>query len=223
MVEILSNINIIFYICAYLIGSIPIGAIIVKIFANKNLLTIGSKSTGATNVYRAFADISIKKAKLFSLITLIIDALKGFAVVLAAKIMGLSFETQYAVAILAIVGHCYSPFLGFQGGKGVSTAIGSVILLIPIEGILGLIVWGVVGKLFKISSLSSLLGVLSGIILTFIIPTIFTLPMQIDINQQIGTHIPVIIIGMLIINTHSENIKRLLSKKEEQIIKNNIE
>ena len=140
-----------------------------------------------------------------------------------AKIMGLSFETQYAVAILAIVGHCYSPFLGFQGGKGVSTAIGSVILLIPIEGILGLIVWGIVGKLFKISSLSSLLGVLSGIILTFIIPTIFTLPMQIDINQQIGTHIPVIIIGILIINTHSENIKRLLSKKEEQIIKNNIE
>lgn len=214
--EVLSNINVIFYICAYLAGSIPIGAILVKVFANKNILQIGSKSTGATNVYRAFVDISPSKAKFFSLLTLILDAIKGFIVVLIAKFYGLSFDTQYAIAIFAILGHCYSPFLGFNGGKGVSTAIGSVILLIPIEGILGLLVWGFVGKVLKISSLSSLLGVLSGIILTFIIPHLFSLPASININEQIHTHAPLIIIGVIILNTHTENIKRLFLRQEKQ-------
>lgn len=211
-----TNPNILLYICAYLIGSIPFGALLVKIFAKQNILEIGSKSTGATNVYRAFAAISPQKAKFFSLLTLLLDAFKGLFVVLIAKIMGLSFETQYAIAILAILGHCYSPFLGFNGGKGVATAIGSVLLLIPVEGVCGLIVWGIVGKVFKISSLSSLLGVLSGIVLTFVIPNIFNLPESININAQIGTHAPVVLIGIIIINTHWENIKRLVLKQEQQ-------
>ena len=211
-----TNPNILLYICAYLIGSIPFGALLVKIFAKQNILEIGSKSTGATNVYRAFAAISPQKAKFFSLLTLLLDAFKGLFVVLIAKLMGLSFETQYAIAILAILGHCYSPFLGFNGGKGVATAIGSVLLLIPVEGVCGLIVWGIVGKVFKISSLSSLLGVLSGIVLTFVIPNIFSLPEFININAQIGTHVPVVLIGIIIINTHWENIKRLALKQEQQ-------
>lgn len=211
-----TNPNILLYICAYLIGSIPFGALLVKIFAKQNILEIGSKSTGATNVYRAFAAISPQKAKFFSLLTLLLDAFKGLFVVLIAKLMGLSFETQYAIAILAILGHCYSPFLGFNGGKGVATAIGSVLLLIPVEGVCGLIVWGIVGKVFKISSLSSLLGVLSGIVLTFVIPNIFSLPESININTQIGTHVPVVLIGIIIINTHWENIKRLALKQEQQ-------
>ncbi|MCI7411895.1 MAG: glycerol-3-phosphate 1-O-acyltransferase PlsY [Helicobacter bilis] len=211
-----TNPNILLYICAYLIGSIPFGALLVKIFAKQNILEIGSKSTGATNVYRAFAAISPQKAKFFSLLTLLLDAFKGLFVVLIAKLMGLSFETQYAIAILAILGHCYSPFLGFNGGKGVATAIGSVLLLIPVEGVCGLIVWGIVGKVFKISSLSSLLGVLSGIVLTFVIPNIFSLPESININAQIDTHVPVVLIGIIIINTHWENIKRLVLKQEQQ-------
>lgn len=210
------NPNVLLYICAYLIGSIPFGALLVKIFAKQNILEIGSKSTGATNVYRAFATISPQKAKFFSLLTLLLDAFKGLFIVLIAKLIGLSFETQYAIAILAILGHCYSPFLGFNGGKGVATAIGSVLLLIPVEGTCGLIVWGIVGKVFKISSLSSLLGVLSGIILTFVIPSIFNLPESININAQIGTHVPVVLIGVIIINTHWENIKRLVLKQEQQ-------
>lgn len=211
------NPNILLYVCAYLVGSIPFGAILVKIFAKQNILEIGSKSTGATNVYRAFSGTTSEKAKFFSLLTLVLDALKGLSVVLCAKLVGLSFETQYAVAILAILGHCYSPFLGFNGGKGVATTIGSILLLIPVEGVCGLIVWGIVGKVFKISSLSSLLGVLSGIILTFILPNLLHLPAIININSQISTHVPVVLIGFFIINTHWDNIKRLLSRQEEKI------
>ncbi len=212
--EILSNINVIFYIIAYLVGAIPFGALIVKIFANKNIMKLGSGSTGATNVYRAFKDIDEKKAKFFAISTLVLDALKGLFVVLVAKFAGLSFETQYLIAILSIIGHCYSPFLGFQGGKGVSTAMGSVILLIPIECCLGLLVWYVVGRVFNISSLSSLLGVLSGIILTFIVPNIAPLPESINIISQIDSHSPLIIIAIIIINTHLDNIKRLIKREE---------
>lgn len=214
------NPNILIYICAYLVGSIPFGAVLVKIFAGQNILEIGSKSTGATNVYRAFSATTPQRAKFFSLLTLFLDAFKGLFIVLCAKLMGFGFETQYAVAILAIVGHCYSIFLGFNGGKGVATAIGSVLLLIPVEGVCGLIVWGIVGKVFKISSLSSLLGVLSAIILTFIIPNLLHLPAEININMQIGTHVPVILIGLFIINTHWDNIKRLVLRQEEKITSN---
>ena len=215
--EILSNINVILYIVAYLVGSIPVGAILVKLFSGQNILEIGSKSTGATNVYRAFSD-NPRRAKMFSIATLLLDAFKGLSVVLIGKLCGASFETQYMIAILAILGHCYSPFLGFSGGKGVATSIGSLILLIPVEGFLGLIVWALVGKVFKISSLSSLLGVLSGVIFSFIIPNLFTLPPSIDINAQISTHVPVVLIAIIILNTHIDNIKRLLRKEEKQII-----
>ncbi|MWV61082.1 glycerol-3-phosphate 1-O-acyltransferase PlsY [Helicobacter saguini] len=218
----LTNPNVLFYIIAYFVGAIPFGAIIVKVFAKKNVLEIGSKSTGATNVYRAFADISPKKARFFSISTLILDACKGMFVVLAAKCVGLSYETQYTIAILAILGHCYSPFLRFNGGKGVATAIGSVILLIPIEGTCGLLVWAIVGKVFKVSSLSSLLGVLSGILLTFIVPNVFALPPSIDVNVQIHTHTPLVLIGLIILNTHTENIKRLIKREEKSYKDNNV-
>lgn len=99
-----------------------------------------------------------------------------------------------------------------------ATAIGSVILLIPIEGICGLIVWGIVGKVFKISSISSLVGVLSGIVLTFVIPYILPLPDSISIVAQIHTHTPVVLIGLFIIYTHIPNIKRLLSGQEGKVL-----
>lgn len=214
------NPNILLYICAYLVGSIPFGAVLVKIFAKQNVLEIGSKSTGATNVYRAFSATTPKKAKFFSLLTLLLDAFKGLFIVLCAKLAGLSFETQYAVALLAIIGHCYSVFLGFNGGKGVATAIGSVLLLIPVEGVCGLIVWAIVGKFFKISSLSSLLGVLSAVALTFFIPNTFHLPQSINVNEQIGTHVPLVLIALFIVNTHWDNIKRLALRQEAKLTDN---
>ena len=217
--EFFSNyINVVFYVVAFLMGGIPFGALLTRIFYGINLQEIGSGSTGATNVYRALKERDSKKAKLFSITTLILDATKGMIVVLVAKLCGIPFGAQWMIAILAIFGHCYSPYLGFKGGKGVSTAIGSVILLIPIEGILGLVVWGVVGKIFKVSSLSSLLGVLSGIILTFIIPYVFTIPDSINGVAQIHSHTPLIIIGLLILYTHIPNIKRLFSGQESKVI-----
>lgn len=155
---------------------------------------------------------------MFSILTIILDATKGLIVVAFAKMLGLGFSAQWLIALLAILGHCYSPYLGFKGGKGVATAIGSVLLLIPVEGICGLIVWGIVGKVFKISSISSLVGVLSGIILTFVIPYVVPLPDSISIIAQIDTHTPVVLIGLFILYTHIPNIKRLFSGKESRVL-----
>jgi len=217
-IEVLTNNNVLFYLIAYLVGGIPFGLFLTKIFYNIDVRTIGSGSIGATNVYRAIKGINPKNATILAVSTIVLDACKGMFVVLAAKICGLSFETQWLIAILSILGHCYSPYLGFNGGKGVSTAIGSVILLIPIEGVLGLVVWGFVGKVLKVSSLSSLFGVLSGILLTFIVPYVLPIPDSINILAQVHTHTPVVIIGLLILYTHIPNIKRLLSGKEGKVL-----
>lgn len=214
----LSNINVIFYIIAFMFGGIPFGWLLVKLIYKQDIRQIGSGSIGATNVYRAVKEIDERKAKTFSILTIILDATKGLIVVAFAKMLGLGFSAQWLIALLAILGHCYSPYLGFKGGKGVATAIGSVLLLIPVEGICGLIVWGIVGKVFKISSISSLIGVLSGIILTFIIPYIMPLPDSISIIAQIDTHTPVVLIGLFILYTHIPNIKRLFSGKESKVL-----
>lgn len=212
----LSNINVIFYLLAYLIGAIPFGYIIVRWGYKIDLLNIGSGSIGATNVYRALKDIT-PKAKYLSILTILLDSTKGLLVVLVAKIMGLSFETQWAIAILAVLGHCFSPYLGFNGGKGVATTIGSVILLVPFEGSLGLLAWFIVGKVFKVSSLSSLIGVSVGILTTFITPYI-GLPSNISIMAQVGTHTPLVILLILIIYTHIPNIMRLIRREERKIL-----
>ncbi|CUU39170.1 MULTISPECIES: glycerol-3-phosphate 1-O-acyltransferase PlsY [Helicobacter] len=218
LLYVFSNINVIFYVLAFIVGGIPFGWLLLKVLYKTDIRQIGSGSIGATNVYRTLKERDEKKAKPLSILTIVLDASKGLIMVALAKAVGLSYETQWAIALLAIIGHCYSPYLGFKGGKGVATAIGSVLLLIPVEGICGLIVWGIVGKVFKISSLSSLIGVLSGIVLTFVIPYILPLPDSISIVAQIHTHTPVVLIGLFILYTHIPNIKRLFSGQEGKVL-----
>lgn len=211
-------INLWFYLLAFFVGGIPFGVMLTKVLYGIDLRKIGSGSIGATNVYRALKEHDQKRAKLISIATLILDAIKGTLIIALAKAVGLPYGAQWFMAILAVLGHCYSPYLGFHGGKGVSTAIGSVILLMPIEGALGLVVWAVVGKVFKVSSLSSLTGVLSGVVLTFVIPYLLPLPPSIDITAQINSHTPIVLIGLIILYTHIPNIMRLFKGQESKVL-----
>lgn len=211
-------INLWFYLLAFFVGGIPFGVMLTKVLYGIDLRKIGSGSIGATNVYRALKEHDPKRAKLISIATLILDAIKGTVIIALAKAVGLPYGAQWFMAILAVLGHCYSPYLGFHGGKGVSTAIGSVILLMPIEGALGLVVWAVVGKVFKVSSLSSLTGVLSGVVLTFVIPHLLPLPPSIDITAQINSHTPIVLIGLIILYTHIPNIMRLFKGQESKVL-----
>ncbi len=207
--EALSNINVIFYLAAYFIGGIPFGYILAKYFADIDITQEGSKAIGATNVLRVLKQKDPSLAKKLSIATIILDALKGIAVLTAASLMGVSEETKWAVAVIAVLGHCFSPYLKFEGGKGVATGIGVFLYMLPVETAIGILFWFISAKILKISSLSSLIGVVALVVSSFILHP--------DI-KVIHTHAPVILIAVIIFYKHIPNIIRLIQGKEKKVV-----
>ncbi|MFT2641022.1 glycerol-3-phosphate 1-O-acyltransferase PlsY [Helicobacter pylori] len=213
----LTNINVIFTLLGYLIGGIPFGYALMKIFYSMDITKIGSGGIGATNVLRALQSKGVSNAKQMALLVLILDLFKGMFAVLLSKWFGLDYSSQWMVAIASILGHCYSPFLNFNGGKGVSTIMGSVVLLIPIESLIGLVVWFFVGKVLKISSLASILGVGTATVLIFFVPYMH-IPDSVNILKEVGTQTPMVLIFIFTLIKHAGNIFNLLAGKEKKIL-----
>ena len=201
------NTNIQFYILAYLVGSIPFGFLLAKKFAGIDVQASGSKSIGATNVLRVVKQTNVVLAKKLGIATVLLDAVKGVAVIVIAMMMGFSDETLWAIAVLAVLGHCYSLYLNFEGGKGVATALGVFLILIPIPAIIGTIIWGFCAKVLKISSISSLLGLVGVIISSLILNN----------GLEIGSNAPVYMIAFIIFYKHIPNIVRFISGKEDKV------
>ncbi|WP_321468968.1 glycerol-3-phosphate 1-O-acyltransferase PlsY [Halarcobacter sp.] len=206
--DFLFNFNILFYLFAYLAGSIPFGLLLANIFAGVNIKESGSKSIGATNVLRVVKETNPSLAKKLSIATVILDAFKGAIVLLIAMTLDASASTLWAIAVLSVLGHCYSVFLGLEGGKGVATGLGVFLVLIPIPTLIGAIVWIVFGKILKISSLSSLLG-LTGVVLAAII---------LNNGLNVGSNAPIYIIAFIIYYKHLPNIVRLIKGEEKKVI-----
>ncbi len=213
----LTNINVIFTLLGYLIGGIPFGYALMKIFYGMDITKIGSGGIGATNVLRALQSKGVSNAKQMALLVLILDLFKGMFAVFLSKLFGLDYSLQWMVAIVSILGHCYSPFLNFNGGKGVSTTMGSVALLIPIESLIGLTVWFFVGKVLKISSLASILGVSTAAVLVFFVPYMH-IPDSVNILKEVGTQTPMMLIFIFTLIKHAGNIFNLLAGKEKKIL-----
>lgn len=203
-----TNINIIFYIVAYLIGSIPFGLLLAKNFANVDIKSQGSKSIGATNVLRVVKQTNPSLAKKLGITTVILDALKATILLLIAISLGVSTATLWAIGILAILGHCYSAYLGLEGGKGVATALGVFIVLIPLATLIGAITWFLCAKILKISSISSLLALLSIVVsATFIYN-----------GLGVNSNAPLYIIAFIIFYKHIPNLIRVIKKEEGKVI-----
>lgn len=213
----LTNINVIFTLLGYLIGGIPFGYALMKISYGMDITKIGSGGIGATNVLRALQSKGVSNAKQMALLVLILDLFKGMFAVSLSKWFGLDYSLQWMVAIASILGHCYSPFLNFNGGKGVSTIMGSVVLLIPIESLIGLVVWFFVGKVLKISSLASILGVGTATVLIFFVPYMH-IPDSVNILKEVGTQTPMVLIFIFTLIKHAGNIFNLLAGKEKRIL-----
>ena len=208
--EFLFNINVIFYIIAYLVGGIPFGLILAKQFAGADIRESGSGSIGATNVLRVLKESNPSLAKKLAITTLILDALKGIVVLfIANNIFVLTDATLWMIAVLSVIGHCYSPFLKFEGGKGVATGMGVMLFMLPVETLIAAAAWFIAAKTLKISSISSLIGLLSLIIASYILH--YDIPV-------IKTHAPIFIIAFIIVYKHIPNIMRLLSKEEKQVV-----
>ena len=202
-----TNPNIIFYILAYLIGSIPFGLLLAKKYAGVNVQESGSKSIGATNVLRVVKQTNPSLAKKLGIATVLLDAIKGAIVILIAMAYGMSFETLWAIAVISVLGHCYSVYLGFEGGKGVATGLGVLLVLIPIPTLIGALVWGFCAKVLKISSISSLLGLIGVVIAAMIF------------NNGLGveSNAPMYIITFIIFYKHIPNIVRLVKGEEGKV------
>jgi glycerol-3-phosphate acyltransferase PlsY len=202
--EFLSNTNIQLYLLAYVVGSIPFGFILAKVIGKVDIKKEGSGNIGATNVLRVLKERQSKLAKKLSISTLILDVSKGVLVLLIAKFMGASQEVLWGVAVFAVIGHCFSIFLLGEGGKGVATGLGVLLFMIPIPAIIGIVFWAISAKVLKISSMSSLLGLLALVVSSFL--------MYPDM-----AHSPIVIIAFIILYKHSDNIYRLISGEEARI------
>ena len=179
-------------IISYLMGSIPFGFILTKIFLKKDIREIGSGNIGATNALRTG-----NKALGYS--TLILDILKAILPVIYVKIFYEDF--LYVASLCAFLGHVFPIWLKFQGGKGVATYVGILFALNIYFGIIFTISWFVTFFISKYSSLSSLIGAAS-------------IPIYLLIFSQFDQGIFFTIMFVLIFFTHRENIKRLKNKEE---------
>ena len=190
-------IDIVCIIIAYLLGSISSAIIICKLFGYPDPRTVGSYNAGATNVLRV-------AGKKLAILTLVFDVLKGFVAVMIARTLGLDNFVLGIVALAAFIGHIYPIFFKFQGGKGIATGIGVMLALSLHLGVLVIITWVVVAATFRYSSLAALVAFVLAPIYAFFVT-----------NRQYV--IALIVITLIILWRHRENIQRLIQKIEPKI------
>lgn len=188
------------FIAAYLIGSFPTGYVVVKLLANKDIRTIGSGSTGATNVKRVLG------FKWF-VIVLLTDGIKGIIPVLAAKLISFPILGLLPViaAVAVIIGHSKPIFLKFHGGKSVATGVGTIIALNWIVGISVALIWAAITYISRYVSVGSIISVWIAPCLMYVLDK----PLPYTIYCIIG--------ALYITILHKDNIKRLINNEENKV------
>ena len=179
---------------SYLMGSIPFGLILTKIFLNKDIRKIGSGNIGATNVLRT-------GNKIVGYLTLILDVLKAIIPIIYIK---LNYPDLIYVSSLSVfLGHVFSIWLKFKGGKGVATYVGILFCINYFLAVIFIISWLIIFFISKFSSLGSILASL-------------IIPIYIFLNSDYNNEYFFIIMFVLILFTHRENVKRLINKEESK-------
>jgi acyl phosphate:glycerol-3-phosphate acyltransferase len=188
---------------AYLIGAVPIGYLVGRVFGVTDIRRHGSGSIGATNVLRTVG-------RLPAILTLAGDIAKGYLAVVAgaalgARPSGADTEVIAASAVAAVIGNCWSVFLGFRGGKGVATGLGALLRIVPLAVLPAALVWLVITLSFRYVSLGSILAA-------------SCVPLG---ALLLGTPVPFVIaafaVGAIIVARHHENITRLLAGHEPKV------
>jgi glycerol-3-phosphate acyltransferase PlsY len=190
-------------VVAYLLGSIPTGYLLVRVFRNEDIRATGSGNIGATNVARS-------GAKGLGIATLLADMLKGILAVLLAQHLAQwsGFPNGYNLAavagLVAVIGHIFPVWLSFRGGKGVATAAGVFFALMPLTTLLCLAIFAVVFAITRYVSLASIVGAICLAVLSVIF----------DTRREFVVDAVYVIIPLLVIAKHHGNISRLLSHTE---------
>ncbi len=191
-------------VAAYLLGSIPFGLIIVKAFGGKDIREIGSGNIGAANVTR-------NVGKLPGILTLVLDAAKGYAAVwLASRYTAGNIRWMMIAAILAVIGHMYPVWLNFRGGKGVATGLGVFLPICWQAVAAGIVLWLLVVVFWRYSSLGSIAAAAALPIFVYLLYAPGHAPPEIVI---FGT----VLIAVLVIFKHRSNIQRLIAGEETRL------
>lgn len=194
-----------FVALAYFLGSLPNGLYVAKL-KGVDIRNAGSKNTGATNVFRVLG------AK-FGILVLVLDALKGFLPLIIAEKFGINGSVLVIIGVMAVLGHTFSPFLNFKGGKGVATSLGIFLYLTPVPMLITLILFLIVVGITKFVSLGSVLASIILPILILIMP----------FNEKFGSKFIVFsisaLLGSYIIYKHKTNIERLKNGTENKFYK----
>ena len=218
---------IVFLICSYLIGAIPFGLVIGKLVKKTDIRKQGSKNIGATNAVRVLG------LKLGACVFLL-DVLKGLIFMIIAKILintgvwenGSKFFIGY-YGLAAVIGHCFSIYLKFAGGKAIATSIGVVLFLTPAVGVFGLLVFLAVFFSFGYISLASTSGDLAIVIISLIL---FFIKPDVSSSNFLSGFLPLIslenliiylVFTAIIIYKHRGNYKRLLNGTESRFLHKN--
>jgi glycerol-3-phosphate acyltransferase PlsY len=188
-------------IIAYLLGSISCSILLSRFVKLPDPRNVGSGNAGTMNILRT-------AGKNKAVTVLVVDVLKGIVAVFIARILGQQGFMLGLVALAAVAGHVYPVFFKFKGGKGVATALGSMLLLNFWVGIFAFIVWAVFAVIFRYASLSSLAAVT-------ICPFLFL------IFGYFAYFLPALLIFVLVAWKHWDNIQRLKDKTEPKIHLNN--
>lgn len=212
--------NLLFIIVlSYLVGSIPISIILTKLLKGVDIRNYGSGNAGGTNVSRVLG-------KKYGILVILLDAMKGvIAVIFISRLYFGSFPfpnttpfddftlIQIIAGISAVIGHIWTIFAGFKGGKGIATGLGVLISIVTLDMILGLGVFLAVMYASKYISLASISAAVSVPIIMVIRENIF----GVDITSY-HTILPFVIgLSLLVIYTHRANLERLLSGNENKI------
>ena len=194
------ELKITFFLLSYLLGSIPFAYILTKYYTGKNILKWGSGNVGSTNVGRV-------AGKKIGILTQLLDMTKGLLPVAVYLLfteekIGESDPFVYWLALAAIIGHDFSIFLKFKGGKGVNTTLGASVLIAPVSVFISVAIYFIVKWRFKYVSLGSILLAISLPLTEFIFhglsPTFYYL----------------LLCMLLIIFLHRTNIIRLINQQE---------
>jgi acyl phosphate:glycerol-3-phosphate acyltransferase len=192
---------------SYLLGSIPFGYLLVRIFRGEDVRQSGSGNIGATNVSR--------KSPVLGVATLLLDALKGTAAVaLTYRVAGgmaggdKPYRAMAVAALFAVVGHMFPLWLKFRGGKGVATGLGSFIVIAPKAVVAAAGVFLIVVVIFRYVSLASILAVAAFSLLAFAMKAYGNSPLALAFMS---------ITSLLIIAKHHENIRRLFAGTESRL------
>lgn len=192
-------------VVAFFLGGIPWGLILVRAFAGKDIRTIGSGKTGATNVLRVLGWAGFAAA-------VVLDILKGIIPVLLARALTENVWVEAAAGIVATLGHTFSPYLGFRGGgRGMVTAAGAAFVMVPML-VLVLPVFLIPVLLTRYMSLGNIIAAIASTILMFVAAAWYNQPWAYFAYVAIGS--------LLIIVNHKDNIERIFNGTERKIGEN---